>query len=403
MDIDDQIRFEPEGTALDFKKTQYAKNRKVDLLKDVAAMANADVAGPRRIILGVKKRPDGSYDVPGIPAEEFVESAEWEQLVHDNIEPQIHMTYRSHKHEDVLVGVIEIEKCDSQPYVVRKGYEPLRLGEIWIRKGTRQMSASRADLERMYASRARGFDGDVRFEWFGGGSELSLVPLEEDYELPSKRAEKEIRGIVTARQQGVGRGVHESVGLLGQLVFLGDTIPRSARSTEELEKELATISARYRDSDLYDVLERHAHQINVMIRNEGTEYIEDATLELVAPRTEGFFVVSELVEEPQTHVWRSLALGNVGGPYYPEVESRDDVFVVTQHLGNLPHGVTREAFDVALRVQFARGECGTKHDVRLSLRARNLPAPITSSLVLRCETDGKRLRPIDGFDTDPAG
>jgi hypothetical protein len=58
IELDDLIKFENESTSVDFKAKQYERNE--DLLKDLIAMANANVAGDRHIIIGAKHLPDGT-------------------------------------------------------------------------------------------------------------------------------------------------------------------------------------------------------------------------------------------------------------------------------------------------------------------------------------------------------
>ncbi len=92
--LDDAIRYETEHTALDFKRTQYVKAQHAALLKDVLSMVNAhDVPGDRFIVCGVDLKPDGSRTFVGVPRGEVVDAATYQQLVRENLEPDVHLEY----------------------------------------------------------------------------------------------------------------------------------------------------------------------------------------------------------------------------------------------------------------------------------------------------------------------
>lgn len=79
------IKYENEGTNLDFKREQYHKGNYHSLLKDTMAMANAVTPGSRYIVIGVKHKPDGTKEYH--PVSEISDQADMENVIQDNIEP----------------------------------------------------------------------------------------------------------------------------------------------------------------------------------------------------------------------------------------------------------------------------------------------------------------------------
>lgn len=121
--------------AIDFKLTQYFKPNYHDLIKDVMAMANANVDGDKLIILGVKLHPSGERDFHGIEKYDFIDAATYQQIIRENVEPEIHIEYLPIEFDGKLVGIIQIHDCSDSPYMMRKDYTPLQRGDSYIRKG----------------------------------------------------------------------------------------------------------------------------------------------------------------------------------------------------------------------------------------------------------------------------
>lgn len=153
MDLLEIIRYENESTTVDFKRSQYQNNE--ELLKDIMAMANAniDANNKRYIIVGVKHSPNGSRVVHSIPSEEFKDDSEYQNLVRNNIEPEIKFSYKPVDFEGHLLGVFEITECHHRPYSMKKTFGKLEQGTCYIRRGSQQGRVVRADLEVMYEDR----------------------------------------------------------------------------------------------------------------------------------------------------------------------------------------------------------------------------------------------------------
>ncbi|MBS5913111.1 MAG: ATP-binding protein [Paenibacillus macerans] len=152
MELLDIIRYENESTYVDFKKTQYQDNE--SFLKDIMAMANANTdINKRYIIIGVKHMPNGDRNFFCIPKDEFKDDADYQDLVRQNIEPEIKFVYKAVEFEGHLLGVFEITNCEQRPYVMKKAKGKLEQGACYIRRGSQQGRVIREDLEIMYEKR----------------------------------------------------------------------------------------------------------------------------------------------------------------------------------------------------------------------------------------------------------
>lgn len=153
--LDDLIKHEKEYTGLDFKRTQYIRAMHEDLIKDIMCMANADIKGEKYIIIGVDYKNSTDRELIGIKKDEFINSANYQQLIQDNIEPQIFFDYFPHEIEGKCLGIFSISKCENPPYMMKKDYGSLKKGECFIRKGDSQFRMLREDFDRIIANKAK--------------------------------------------------------------------------------------------------------------------------------------------------------------------------------------------------------------------------------------------------------
>ncbi|GFZ94120.1 hypothetical protein GCM10008018_45690 [Paenibacillus marchantiophytorum] len=148
-DLDDLILYGYECEYLDFKEKQYSKEKHVDLLADVMAMANSRHVGDKYIIVGIKDRPEGK-EIKGINPEEFIDSSVYTQVILSNIEPDIQMDYFKYDFNGKALGVIRIFNTDKKPYMIKRKNERFNEGSCLIRKGSLNANAKRSDFDYMY-------------------------------------------------------------------------------------------------------------------------------------------------------------------------------------------------------------------------------------------------------------
>ncbi|MEK5029897.1 ATP-binding protein [Paenibacillus sp. FSL R7-0302] len=139
---------------LDFKEKQYSKEKNVDLIMDIMAMANSSHNGDKFIIVGIKERPGGK-EIKGINPEELIDSSNYNQVVHSNIEPDIEFDYFKYEYNGATLGVFRIYGTENKPYMLKKKYERLNEGLCLIRKGSTNSLAKRRDFDNMYLNKGQ--------------------------------------------------------------------------------------------------------------------------------------------------------------------------------------------------------------------------------------------------------
>lgn len=150
--IDEFIKNGYECEYLDFKEKQYSKDKHMDLIADIMAMANSRHEGDKFIIIGVKDRPEGK-EIKGITLDEFIDSSNYTQVILSNIEPDIQFDYFKYEYEGTFLGVFRIYNTNSKPYILKRKYNKLNEGLCLIRKGSSNTIAKRSDFDFMYQNK----------------------------------------------------------------------------------------------------------------------------------------------------------------------------------------------------------------------------------------------------------
>ena len=379
-DLEQMIRFERENTTLDFKAIAYEKARHADLLKDAIALANADAADDRFIVMGVKELADGTKDLRGIPRESLPDAATYQQLVRDNVEPELHVEVIPLEMEGRLFGVIRIHSCSDGPYLLRKDYgEKLDRGDGWVRIGTHQPRLTRRDYDRIYSGKleAAGFSDRIAIAFEGAEQPHELILRSAgEIDLPSDSAEREIREVLHARKL---TGNPAYLGLLGSPF---GPRPYSDQSIEQLKRSLADLERTYQDIDLYTLHEEKSAKVNLVLFNTGTSYLEDCIFELLVPKDVGLLVADRVHPEPfydhlGTPMHHALFLG------YPTVSSTDVHYLVRSKVGDLRHGIPIQVFQQDLRITALNAAAGKEFTLSATIYGRNLRKPIAEKLTLR--------------------
>jgi predicted HTH transcriptional regulator len=203
MNYDNIIAYENEHSGLDFKSVQYEKKTHAAFLKDIVALANADVEGTRLIIIGIKHKPNSQREIVPISKDDFVDQATYQQLVRENIEPELMITYDPYEYKGSLIGIIRLSDCSKRPYMLKKDFSTLKKGDCFIRRGSHQVRALRSDFDRFYESRENGaqFYGNVSIGFSGSNysDEIKLSTIGQ-IDLPSVKAAKEIKEILAEKK-----------------------------------------------------------------------------------------------------------------------------------------------------------------------------------------------------------
>ena len=210
------IRYEREGTNLDFKREQYHKEKYQDLLKDIMSMANTPIEGKSYIIVGVKDKPDGTKEFHPIPKEEIVDQANYQQIVRENIEPNVNFSYYSFDFDGYLLGIIEIDKCDNPPYMMKKDYKTLKKGDCFIRRGSQQERLTRRDLDEILQLKSHIYFNDKISIGFNKEFNRKLtIKAVRDLKFPSKAAKEKIESILAKRNEESKLGLNNHLERFG--------------------------------------------------------------------------------------------------------------------------------------------------------------------------------------------
>ncbi|WP_157796524.1 AlbA family DNA-binding domain-containing protein [Bacillus sp. FJAT-45037] len=382
--LDLLIKYEREGTRLDFKKEQYIKEKYQDLIKDIMAMANAPIEGRRHIIIGVKDKPDGTKDYFSLNRDEIVDQATFQQIIRENVEPSIDFSYFTHEMDGNLFGVIEIEQCTNPPCMMRKDYKGLKKGECFIRKGSQQERMTRSDLDEMLKHKEKvQFDNKILIGFNKNLDSKISVDAVEELHFPSDKAKDKIEGIIEGREL-IGEDNTNALSMLAKLGMNYSNImgnaPYEQRSTEELKKDLKSLKETYMDEDFYYIGEELSEKINLTLRNEGNQYLEDVSIDLRIP-ARGIMVMDKIHQKPSNDY-----LMTVGGQYfpssYPNVIEKGDMYIIEDEIGQLKHQQDTITFNEDIRVFFTPESKSELIKITYIIYAKNLPNPISGELTI---------------------
>lgn len=403
INFDDLIEYENENTRLDFKTKQYKKNKSgsdnfKDLIKDIMSMANANIESARYIIIGVKHKPSGERKIIGIQNEEFIDSATYEQIINENIEPDIKVEYTAYKYKNKLLGILKIYDCfDDQPYSMKKNFGKLKKGDSFIRKGTHTSGMLRKDYDIIYEKKLKKekFNGKVKL-WFSGYDSRKEIELSTagKFELPSDRAAKKIKKVIKQKQDSYKRrpqnDIFPNLSKILEGVSIGPTSYED-RSIEELRKNLKEIKQTYCEDDIYELLEANSHKININILNEGYSYIEDASIQLNIKKIEGLFIADRVYKKPTNGVSKLINSQALSSEFldYPEVNDTNSTIIIYQTIGDVKHFLPLKCFKIPIRVLLLNCLAGKSIEIKCKIFGKNLIKPLTENLKIKAVLQDK--------------
>jgi hypothetical protein len=137
-----------EAETLDFKARPYNLSDEAErlaLVKDVLCMTNSPREGAAHIVLGVKKYPDGRYDLLGV--ETHPDDADVQAQFTHRVYPHPPIRYEPVNFQGKSFGVIHILPERIGPCVPGKDYgNVLRERQVYVRHGSRNDIATPNDL-----------------------------------------------------------------------------------------------------------------------------------------------------------------------------------------------------------------------------------------------------------------
>ena len=403
MNLEEIIEFEEENTNLDFKRDEYVKGNYDSLIKDIMSMANAINPEVKRIIIGVKHKPGESNKIVGI--EKITDQATLENIIQENIEPNINFTYTAFTHLEVKLGVIEILNNCNYPYMMKKDYkDSLKKGDMWIRKGSRQSRVTREDLDRMYEYRnVNKFDKKVKIG-FGKKLEKTISFPKIFYyprQSPSELRKKELEELLIELENSVneGSGDSNSEKYLGGKTYTSTWgsnksemtekrinvgnghfgIP-SYKNKEEIIHIIKELPDSYSQADLYYLFEESSYKFNCQIYNSGTEFLEGVRIQIYFTK-ESFVVSNSIIEKPQSF-YVNLNLPVSPQCSYPNLYDEDDFYVAEQYHEVIRHKTMTDVFLENLRILVLPNVNTSDIEIKYVISAKNLPNHIEGTLSL---------------------
>lgn len=403
VNFDDLIKYENENTSLDFKAIQYEKKQHKALIKDIMSMANADVENDRHIIIGVNHKASGDREILNIKKRDFIDSAIYQQIIRENIEPEIKLDYFSYKYEGKLLGILKIPNCFDQPYMMKKDFGKLEKGDCFIRKGTHVSRMIRRDIDRIFEKKMKKdkFNGKVQLSFSGYSSrqEIELMAISE-IRLPSQRAGDKIEKIIKQKKELLKNKTQNTASTGISAMFesqqrLAESLRRVAsffpspyeqRTLEELEKDLKEVDQTYRDDDHYEFFELNSHKINISILNQGHTYIEDASIQVEIKKMDGLAVADRVYKEPKNNIINipiSPRVPSYESMNYPEVDYTKSSIIIYQTIGDVKHHISIDAFRVPIRMVLLDQLAGEVIEIECKIFGKNLIEPLNEVLRIK--------------------
>ncbi|MDH3531395.1 MAG: ATP-binding protein [Gammaproteobacteria bacterium] len=372
------------ATAVQFRKSAYGKKGLHDFLRDVLAIANASLDGNRYIVIGVAIDRNGRRKLYPVDRNDFSGKPAYETLANEYIEPPLRIRYQAVTVDGERLGVFEIGDCQDRPYMMRVDHsELLRRGDAYMRIDNVPVKMGRRQLQTLFENKFRdavsasnieiGFPGDIIHK------DLRIATHKLD-KLPSAVASLKLTQLMEARTRVAGATTNSMLARLTHARLFGSDQPYESRSSAELLAEMQQIESQYHDQDNHFLFAQHRSDVQLVIYNQGEEAIRDASLTLVVPNHEAFYVATRLPLRPVDGGFVERTRGERSN--YPSVAIRGKAIQVSAKLGDISPGAPVEAFEVPLRVCAGDSLEGRRFGVQYSLFAQNLRAPAKGMLRL---------------------
>lgn len=175
------IKKNTESDYVDFKKEIYNFSRdeqKEEFLKDILSMANSGHIGEKYIIFGVKEER-GSKKVVGVDMERVKDQATYQQIIRENIEPDIEFVMEMFKIDDCGICCFIINGND-RPYIIKKKFRNINAGFSHKRVNTTRAPLLRRDLDEIYEEKENALQirlANLRWEQNEYSKELLLIRM----------------------------------------------------------------------------------------------------------------------------------------------------------------------------------------------------------------------------------
>ena len=362
------------GSGVQFRKEKYGNSGIRSFLRDVVALANAAVDGPRYIVVGADFDSKGRKTVHTIDADDFSGKPSYQSLANEYIEPPIRIRYKPVNIDGKRVGVFEVSDCQDRPYMMRIDYsEKLRRGDAYVRSKNSIMKMGRRQLSELFEQKFRDSvsPGDIEIGFPGEiiHKDLSINSCELS-QLPSAEASKKLDQLISIQKSSRKTGSTTVMARLTHARLFGADDPYVDRSPEELMQEMQQLRRKYRGQDNHFLFESRAERVQMVVYNQGEEAIIDASLSIIMPNHNAFYVADRLPKVPRKDGYANRTPDEIAA--YPSVILKDDSVQVTSKIGDIPVGEPVDVFVSPLRLCIGKDLSGKRFGIRYSLHGQNL-------------------------------
>jgi hypothetical protein len=372
------------GAGVQFRAEAYGRLGIRDFLRDVLALANAAVDGPRYIVTGIAVDAGGKRRTYPIDPGDFSGRPAYDALVSEYIEPPIRIRYEPVTLNGKPAGVFEIGDCQDRPYMMRVDHcETLRRGDAYVRSENAAVKMGRRQLQALFEKKFRdavlapkievGFPGDIIYK-------ERRVATCDLLALPSAVAAAKLEEFVESRAQLRSAGTNTAMARLTHARLFGSDVPYEDRSTEKIHAEMLDLKRRYADHDQQFLFNENRADVQIVVLNQGEETLRDAALTIVMPRHAALHVAMRLPKVQRHDAFVEPSSGEQAD--YPAVTVRNEALQVSANIGDIGPGITVDAFARPLRICVGNELAGRRLGIRYRLHSQNLRSPAEGLLRL---------------------
>ena len=365
-----------------FQRQPYGSKGVESFLRDVLAMANASVAGPRYIVIGTDIDSRGRKRVHPVSAKDFSGKPAYEALVNDYIEPPLRLRYKPVSVDGKQVGVFEIGDCQDRPYMMRIDCsETLRRGDAYMRLNDTAIKMGRRQLQSLFEKKFQdsmpaqnievGFAGEII-------RKSLTLPSCDLSQLPSALAASKLEQLVKVQMDTKESGSTTVMARLVHARLYGSDDPYVSRTPDELMQEMEQIRHKYWNQDSHFLFETNGQEIRIVVCNRGEEPIVDSSIALVLPKDNELYTADRLPKILRNEKFVDRTAEEQAT--YPTVSLHKKSIHITKKIGDIPVDRPTEAFGSPLRVCVGPGLIGRRFGIRYALHGQNLRSPATGTL-----------------------
>ena len=372
------------GPGVQFRKDTYGANGIHHFLRDVIAVANARVDGSRFIIVGVEHDGNAARTVHAVDEKDFSGKPPYQALVAEFVEPPIRIEYQPLTLDGKRVGVFEIFDCQDRPYMARIDHsEHLRRGDAYVRVKDTPVKMGRRQLQELFEQKFHGSMSEDTVEIGFAGEILYKdlrVPTIDLSKMPSAIERGKLTELIDVTKQSQDLEKTSGLARLTHARLFGSDSPYEDRTPTSLLQEKSAAGETYEHEDRHFLFEINSQKIQLVVLNQGESPIENASLSLLMPQHEAFYVANALpkILRDGKFVDRSP----VELTDYPSVILKNNAVHVSCSLGDIPCGSPVPAFERSLRICVGNELKGRKFGIQYALHGKNLRQPAKGKLRL---------------------